>query len=216
MRPVDGLLLDRAGGLRVAILPMACAPDGEGVPERWGSMGETHFEALGAQAEAVLALTREGCERPAHVDAVRRANLMYFSGGKPDYLYHTLLGTALWQAALEVLSEGGVLAGCSAGAMILGGHMPDVNAFPQIIRWVPAFGLIPNAAVIPHFDEISGPLVSLASRFRPKGSTLIGVEGNTALIGAAGDWEVVGSGSVVIRGGRHAARFTTGASVPLG
>ncbi len=168
------------------ILPTASAPDGKGVPEHWGRMGVAHFRGLGAQAAEVLALTREDCDRSEHADAVRRANLIYFSGGKPDYLYRTLHGTALWQAVLDVLAAGGVLAGCSAGAMIFGSYMPDVNAFPPLVRWGPAFGLVPGTVVIPHFDEIPGALVSLAARLRPKGSTLIGVEGNTALVGSGG------------------------------
>ncbi len=216
MRPVDRMLLDRAGGARVVILPTASTPDGKGVPERWGRMGVAHFRGLGAQAAEVLALTREDCDRSEHADAVRRANLIYFSGGKPDYLYRTLRGTALWQAVLDVLASGGVLAGCSAGAMIFGSYMPDVNAFPPLVRWGPAFGLVPGTVVIPHFDEIPGALVSLAARLRPKGSTLIGVEGNTALVGSGGRWRVVGLGGVLVQQGRVRRRYTMGQAVEFG
>ena len=90
MRPVDRVLLERCGGGHVAILPTASAPDGPGVPEHWVEMGAAHFRALGAQAEGVLALKREDCDRAVYADAVSRANLVYFSGGKPDYLYRML------------------------------------------------------------------------------------------------------------------------------
>jgi cyanophycinase len=215
MRPVDRELLDRAGGPRVVILPTASKPDGKGVPERWGQMGVDHFHALGAQAVTVPALTREDCERTEHVDAVRLANLIYFSGGKPDYLYQTLRGTALWKAVLDGLASGGVVAGCSAGAMILGSFMPDINAFPRLLRWGPAFGLVPGAVIIPHFNEIPSALVSLAVRLRPKGSTLIGVEGNTALVGSSAGWTVIGLGGVVVQRGRVRRRHTTGQPVEL-
>ena len=215
MRPVDRELLDRAGGARVVILPTASTPDGKGVPERWGRRGVDHFRALGAEPAAVLALTRADCERPDFAAAVHSANLIYFSGGKPDYLYRTLRGTALWQAVLDVLASGGVLAGCSAGAMIVGSFMPDVGAFPRLVGWGPGFGLIPEAVVIPHFDEIPAPLVSLAARLCPRGSTLIGVEGNTALVGSRGRWRVVGLGGVVVQQGRVRRRYTTGQPVEL-
>jgi cyanophycinase len=215
MRPIDRELLDRAGGARVVILPTASTPDGKDVPERWGRMGVDHFRALGAEPAAVLALTRADCERPEFAAAVRTANLIYFSGGKPHYLYQTLRGTALWQAVLDGLASGGVVAGCSAGAMILGSFMPDLSTFPRRVRWGPAFGLVPGAVIIPHFDEIPSALVSLAVRLRPKGSTLIGVEGNTALVGSSAGWQVIGLGGVVVQRGRVRRRHTTGQPVEL-
>src|SRR5512139_1752806 len=115
MSAVDRQLLDRAGGSNVVILPTASAPDGAGVPERWIRMGVDHFTRLGAQADGVLALDRAACDDPANADRVRAAHLIYFSGGKPDYLRRTLDGTALWSAVREVLDRGGVIAGCSAG-----------------------------------------------------------------------------------------------------
>lgn len=56
MNPVDRALLERAGGQRVVVLPTASAPDGPGVPGRWASMGVEHFNRLGAQTEAIMAL----------------------------------------------------------------------------------------------------------------------------------------------------------------
>lgn len=153
MREIDAELLTQAGGRRVAILPTASAPDGPGVPERWAAMGVEHFAGLGAQAEAVMALDRAGCQAPAHVEAVRRADLVYFSGGKPDYLLKALRETPLWQAVEAVLERGGVLAGCSAGAMILGGWIPGRSSTLRL-TWQPAFGLVPGVVIIPHYDEI--------------------------------------------------------------
>ena len=155
----------------MVILPTASAPDGKGVPERWGRRGVDHFRALGAEPAAVLALTRADCERPDFAAAVHSANLIYFSGGKPDYLYQTLRGTALWQAVLDVLASGGVLAGCSAGAMIVGSFMPDVGTFPQMVRWGPGFGLIPEAVVIPvteTHNEYARKVAAELSAFRIK------------------------------------------------
>lgn len=216
-RQVDEVLLERAGGKRVVILPMASAPDGAGVPERWAEMGVKHFNALGAQAEAVMALDRESCHAPENVDAVREADLVYFSGGKPDYLLSTLAGTPLWEAVLSVLDKGGVLAGCSAGAMILGGWIPGNPSFGRLSIWRPAFGLVPNAVIIPHFDEIPRWVTGPLSWLRPRRSTVIGVDGGTALMGnptgtlRGGEaWEVRGKGRVVVRGGGRRMEFRDG------
>ena len=65
MDAVDRQLLDMAGGSKVAVRPTASAPDGDGVPPRWVSMGVDHFGRVGAQTEGVLALDRSACNDPA-------------------------------------------------------------------------------------------------------------------------------------------------------
>src|SRR5512135_2054429 len=187
MSGVDRQLLERAGGNRVAILPTASAPDGAGVPERWIKMGVDHFTGLGAQADGLLALDRAACDEAAIADRVRAANLVYFSGGKPDYLRSTLDGTAVWFAVREVFDRGGVIAGCSAGAMIMGGYVPEFTmrvGVPWITRWMQAFGLVPNAIVAPHYNEFPEIMVNVIFGRRPAGTYLIGVDGRTALIGS--------------------------------
>jgi cyanophycinase len=219
MSAVDRQLLDRAGGNRVVILPTASAPDGAGVPERWIAMGVDHFTRLGAQAEGVLALDRAGCEDATHADRVRAANLIYFSGGKPDYLRRTLDGAAVWAAVQQVLDRGGVVAGCSAGAMIMGGHVPEFSlkaGVPWINRWHESFALLPDAIVAPHYDEFPEMMVAAMFGRRPPGSYLIGIDGHTALVGFDQAWQVLGAGRVTIQRGRQKMRYTAGQSVSLG
>jgi len=222
MSEIDAALLERAGGKRVVILPTASAPDGGDVPSRWAEMGVRHFVALGAQAEAVMALDRDGCHAPSNVEAVRQANLVYFSGGKPDYLLGTLNRTPLWGAVLAVLEQGGVLAGCSAGAMILGGWIPGRPSGGSLSIWLRAFGLVPNAVIIPHFDEIprwvTGPLAWL----RPRRSTVIGIDAGTALVGhpmgmlrGGDDWRVMGRGRVVVRAPTRQGEYREGQQVSV-
>lgn len=210
MREVDRILLRRAGGTQVAVLPTAAAPDGVEVAERWGAAGVTHFEKLGATATAVMALDRAGCHEPASVEAIRRSNLVYLSGGKPDYLYRTLAATPLWEALTQVLARGGVVAGCSAGAMILGGWIPARPSLRHPSLWQPAFGLVPSAFILPHFDEMPRWILGPLSALRPRRSVLIGIDGDTALVGARGRWEVLGRARVVVRGEPPAGLLPSG------
>jgi len=196
MREIDAELLKRCGGTRVVVLPTASAPDGPEVPKRWATMGVDHFRALGADTEAVMALDREGCGERVNVEAVRRADFVYFSGGKPDYLLAALRDTPLWEAALGVFERGGVLAGCSAGAMILGGWIPGRSSMQGLAFWQEAFGLVPGTVIFPHFDEIPALLTGLLRLLRPRGSKVVGIDGGTALIGRPGQWEVCGRGRV--------------------
>jgi cyanophycinase len=207
MRPVDAALLERAGGDRVVILPTASAPDGGDVPGRWAEMGVAHFRALGAQAAAVMALDREDCHADPNVESVRRANLVYFSGGKPYYLLQTLRGTPLWEAVLAMLQAGGVLAGCSAGAMIFGAWIPARPAAATFSIWQPAFGLVPDTVVLPHFDEIPRWLTTPLGWTRPRRSVILGIDRGTALVGRDATWQVLGRGRVVVRGGEANSPF---------
>jgi cyanophycinase-like exopeptidase len=218
MNAIDRQLLDRAGGGNVMILPTASAPDGVGVPERWITMGVDHFARLGAKADGVLALDRAACDDVANADRVRAANLIYFSGGKPDYLYGTLEDTAVWNAVLQVFDRGGMIAGCSAGAMIMGGYVPEFSmkaGLPWINRWRASFALVPDAIVVPHYNEFPEVLVSLIFGRRPSGSYLIGIDGHTALVGLDHAWQVLGAGRVTVRRGREKQRYTAGQAVSL-
>jgi len=216
MDAVDLVLLERAGGARVVVLPTASTPDGPGVPERWARMGIEHFNRLGAQTEAVMALDRGACADESLAEKVRAANLVYFSGGKPDYLHGTLVDTLVWQAVKDVLNRGGVVAGCSAGAMIMGGYVPEFSmrlGLPKVGQWKPAFGLVPNAVIVPHYNEFPEAMVGLMFGRRPAGSFLIGVDADTALVGLNGHWQVMGARRVTLRRGRDTQRYTQGQSV---
>src|SRR5579872_3053489 len=149
---VDQQLLERVSGTpHVVVLPTAAVPDGPAVAERWIQMGIDHFTRLAATVEPIRLFTRADANNEAIVTKLAAANFIYFSGGKPRYLLETLKDTGAWQAICSVYASGGVIAGCSAGAMILGGVLFD---FPRVWRTLPALALVPDIAVIPHFDEI--------------------------------------------------------------
>jgi cyanophycinase len=211
MEPVDrALLAHLAPPARVVVLPTASAPDGPGIPERWAQMGVEHFTRLGAQVQPVMLLTREHAENRAIAEQIAWANFIYLSGGKPRYLLETLQRTRAWQAILQVHASGGVLAGCSAGAMVLGGELVD---FPQVWRTVPALRLVPGIVVIPHFDELPRGMSSLIIR-RP-GTTLVGIDGMTALVEHQGSYTVSGRGSVTVMTRGKTMRYQDGQQVVL-
>ncbi len=196
--PVDKMLLERVHGTpRVVVLPTASAPDGAGVPERWARMGVEHFTQLGAAVEPVMLLNRADANKDEMATKLAAANFIYFSGGKPRYLLETLQGTASWQAILDVFAAGGIIAGCSAGAMVLGSDFFD---FPQLWRTLPALGLVMASAII-----------------RPRRKvTVIGIDGATALVGSNDQWVVYGHGGVTVFTENDKTRYTTGEEIPLG
>lgn len=195
MEAVDRFLLDSLPQIgRVVCLPTAAGAEGDERVAYWSALGVEHFSRLGAQAEALPVIDRHSANDAALASRIRQANFVYLSGGSPGYLLKTLKDSLAWEAILEVLEFGGILAGCSAGAMVMGERIPG---FPA---WKPAFNLLPGAVIVPHFDELSPNFVRLIRLWAGRRPTLFGIEGNTALVVNGNRLQVVGSGKVVVWG----------------
>jgi len=206
MEGIDRALLQGLGtSPRVVCLPTAAGTEGPARIAYWNELGVNHFRKLGAHVEAVSITNRKEANDEALVAPLRSANLVYLSGGRPEYLYATLQGTLAWQAITNLIENGGVLAGCSAGAMVIGSKIPG---FPRPRQ---AFNLLPGMLVTPHFDEIPGWMVS-GMRLLLLGNslTLVGIDGYTALIFERGQYQVLGSGSVTLWDRRSRRRYTAG------
>ena len=191
MQPVDLDLVRRLGKpARVVCLPTAAGKEGAERIDYWARLGVEHFTRMGVECEALPVIDFHSANDPGAARIIGEANFVYLSGGNPAYLYSSLAGTLVWEAILSVLAVGGILAGCSAGAMVMGGK---IIGFP-ISR--PAFNLLPGAVVIPHYDEFPGRLLSLLRWLAGKRATIVGIEANTALLYDGEHCEVLGSGGV--------------------
>jgi cyanophycinase len=214
MAEVDAALLESTGRPRprVVVLPTASYPDGEVVFEHWASMGVAHFAALGAEVEPVLVRDRAGADDPGAAQAVGEADLIYLSGGKPAYLLSALAGTAVGDALATAHDRGAILAGCSAGAMVLAARTFDfrVKAMPWPLRWDHALGHARGVAVIPHYDAWPEPMSALIALQAPRGTVLLGVDEDTAAVGQDGAWQVRGASRVTVWRGRHRERYRAG------
>jgi cyanophycinase len=220
MAEFDAGLLAATGRARprVAILPTASFPDGEEVFTRWATMGVSHFGDLGAEVEPVLVRRRIDAEDPAAAQAIGEADLVYLSGGKPAYLMGVLGGSAVGRALSAAHHRGAVLAGCSAGAMVLAGHAFDfrVRIAPWPLRWRPGLGFVRDASVIPHYDAWPEPLTALIALQAPRGSLVLGIDEETALVGRDGAWQVHGRSRVTVWRGRRRDRYRAGEIFRLG
>jgi cyanophycinase len=217
MRVVDALLLERVGGAaqaRVVIIPTAAAPDGPQVMEHWIALGRAHFAALGANVDAAPIATRADADALPMIAQIAAANVVYFSGGKPGFLLAALQGTRAWDAVRAVYDHGGVLAGCSAGAMILGAKLlaPRLRlGWPWLLA--DAFGLVPGTIIIPHYDAAPARIFALLRAGLPPTLTMLGIDEDTALISDADGWQVVGRSGIEIAGAGQRKRYRSGERV---
>jgi cyanophycinase len=205
MEPVDRYLISKLRTPpRVVCLPTAAGREGSDRIAYWARLGIGHFTRLKARVESLPVIDRESANEAFHAETIAAANFVYLSGGKPDYLYDTLQGSLAWEAILSVLANGGILAGCSAGAMILG---EKFYGFPG---WKSGFNFLPGVTVIPHFDEIPGSIIKPLHLMTKNKLTMLGIEGNTALIRNGEQYEVAGSGEVHIWSSRGKTRYVSG------
>ena len=194
MREPDLKAIELAGGLDapIRIIPTAAAPDNN--HEHAGNNGIRWFESLGAQNVLSLPiLDQVSANAESVVEALRKAKLIYMLGGFPGYLGETLKGSLAWGAVLEAYRGGAVIAGSSAGAMVMCEYYYD----PRQAQVLEGLNLVPNSIVLPHHDTFGKSWVSRLLEIAQV--TLIGIDEQTGILGdGGGSWTVYGSGEVTL------------------
>ena len=166
---------------RYVQLATAAAPEGDSSLRRWHELGAQAAQRLDAEQIVIDVRNRADADDPAHASAVAGAGLIYLSGGNPSHLARTLRGTRVWWAIRNEWRSGASLAGCSAGAMALGGYVPDVR-HPRR-GGVDGLGLVPDLRVLPHFDKFSRMIPDFALRpLVTPDAVVVGIDEDTALI----------------------------------
>jgi cyanophycinase-like exopeptidase len=196
---------------RYVQIPTAAAPEGGGRLAYWVDLGRAQAERLGVAAVPLVVTNRAEADDPAVAAQVGGAGLIYLSGGSPTVLADTLRDTALWWAIVDAWEHGAALAGCSAGAMALADHVPDLRHPNRGGR--PGLGLLPKLRVLPHFDRMLGWMPDLLTRpmFRPpEGVTLVGVDELTALVGGPDVFTVTGHQSAWVLGNGRRRQLVVG------
>ena len=206
MDPVDTFLFQCLPDKpRVVCLPTAAGEESAERIHYWSQLGVEHFTRLGVTVETVEVVDRQTAEDETLAGRIRSANFVYLSGGHPDYLYRTLAGSRAWEAVLSVLHKNGVVAGCSAGAMIFG---EKILGFRAMRLSTPGFNYLPGSVIMPHFDEIPATFASLAHAALPRSLTMVGIEANTALVVTPAERRVAGLGGVTLWGQGGKRRLT--------
>jgi cyanophycinase len=197
-------------GAPISIIPTAAAPDRN--HERAGANGVRWFRSLGAQHVAALPLIdRATAEQPEIAATLRETRLVYLLGGFTHYLGQTLRGSASWQAILEAYASGAVVAGSSAGAMVLCEHYYD----PAGSQVVEGLNLVPNACVLPHHDTFGRRWAARLGELLPE-AVLVGIDERTGMLGdGGGQWRVYGAGAVTLYRGGRTAVYGAGQSFAL-
>ena len=123
-------------------------------------------------------------------------------GGFPVHLAESLADTPAWEAMQAAYDDRGVLAGSSAGAMVLCQHVFD----PRTERLLPGLGLLPGACLIPHHNRNGIAWASNLRKQLPR-ETLIGIDEETGMVSDGTTppcrWSVYGRGLVTLHHTGH-------------
>jgi cyanophycinase len=187
---MDRALLAAAGGAGtpVVILPTAATNEN---PYVAGENGRRHFDRLGARADKAMIVDFETANQRDLAIPVEKFALVYLTSGDPIYLLETLRGTRTWRSVEAVYARGGLIAGSSAGAMVLGAQVWHFDG------WTPGLGLAPHLAVLPHHATLAARWNATAmAAALPPGVTLVGIDEATALL--LPEARVLGVGTVTV------------------
>ncbi|HLO31898.1 MAG TPA: Type 1 glutamine amidotransferase-like domain-containing protein [Anaerolineales bacterium] len=206
MRDPDLKAIELAGGFEasICIIPTAAAPDNN--HKRAGNNGIRWFQSLGARNILSLPLIdKVSANDESLAKSLRDANLIYMLGGFTGYLGETLKGSAAYAAMLEAYGNGAVIAGSSAGAMVMCEFYYDLNQ-GQVME---GLNFVKNSIVLPHHNTFGK---SWASRLLEiMQVTLIGIDEQTGMIDdGAQTWAVYGGGNVTLYQNRQVETYGPG------
>jgi len=213
MRDPDLRAIELAGGFDapLRIIPTAAAPDDN--HRRAGENGVRWFQGLGARDVVSLPLIDKASANDEEIsNSLRNAKLIYLLGGFTHYLGQTLKDSLAWTAVVEAYNNGAVIAGSSAGAMVMCEFYYHHNE-GKVIK---GLNLVPNSLVLPHHN-------SFGRRWAPKllkdipNVTLIGIDEETGMIddGEYHSWNVYGPGEVTLYRDGKIETYQTGKTFSL-
>lgn len=191
---------------KVVIIPTAAAPDNNS--KRSGNTAMKWFRTLGARNISSLPIIdKKSADDPDLSAALDQANLIYILGGFPGYLDLTLRKSRCLDALLRAYQKGAVLAGSSAGAMILCDWYFD----PAVKAIKKGFGILKDTILIPHHNTFGR---SWRSLYFDKISDIrcIGIDEQTGMINQTDRhrWTVYGKGAVTLYSKTSVVSYMTG------
>ncbi|MDQ2717902.1 MAG: Type 1 glutamine amidotransferase-like domain-containing protein, partial [Chloroflexota bacterium] len=199
MAEPDRRAIELAGGFDapICIIPTAAAPDNN--HQRAGRNGVRWFQGLGArQVELLPLIDTASANDPDIAARIGQSRLIYMLGGFTGYLGQTLANSASWRAMRDTYEAGALIAGSSAGAMVMCQYYLD----PSTQHVVEGLGLLPNTCVLPHHNTFGKNWAQRVTTLLPN-AVLLGIDEQTGMIddGAGARktaWRVYGRGAITL------------------
>jgi cyanophycinase len=172
------------------------------------------FKQFGVEIQDLPILKRTDANSKELAEQARAGGFFYLVGGDPGLVAQVLHASRVWRAMLEAWLEGASLAGSSAGAMALCSHTLIRARWPNHSNRRPseALGLVPDTAVLPHFNTFGQNWIESAQRELPD-VTLLGIDERSAAVWEDSEWRAAGPGVVTVIKGSRVDKFKSGMKI---
>jgi cyanophycinase len=183
-------------------------------PEMAVAHAAAWFKQFGVEIQNLPVLKRTDANSKELAERARAGGFFYIVGGDPGLVAQVLHASRVWNAMFEAWRDGASLAGSSAGAMALCSHTLIRSRWPNHSdrRPTEALGLVPNTAVLPHFDTFGQRWIESAQRELP-GVTLLGIDERSAAVWTDRGWRAAGPGSVTVIRGSSVETYKSGVKI---
>jgi cyanophycinase len=201
---IDKYLIGRFKPKNVAVIPAAAGMESDA--HKWIDMALEHYAKFDLPVIEVPVFNKDQANDKNFARLLTDADWIFFSGGNPGYLMETVSGSKLWEVIMQRVDDGALLAGSSAGAMIMGNFLMSAPSFKAMfsgkgIIWHDGFGLV-DYTILPHFDHFKkfhGLIKKIIETSPDKvHSSWMGIDENTAIIYSNDKSLVLGMGGVEI------------------
>jgi cyanophycinase len=210
----DRVLAEAAGGAGPAfVLATAAARQRPDLAVRHAI---AWFGTLGLTVEELPATKRSHATSTDVAARARAGRFFYLVGGDPGLVPKTLANSPVWDAIADAWRDGAALGGSSAGAMAIGEWTLVRERMPgdDRRRYLPALGLVPSVAVLPHFETFGHRWVDSAIASAPREDVvLLGVDERSAAVWLDGTWRSYGPGGVTVIARGQVRRAESGAAI---
>jgi cyanophycinase len=173
-------------------------------PEQAAAKYSSFFRGKGIKhVEIVDVSERDDAFDEKALDKIRRADALFFTGGDQLNVTSLIGGSPLHDTIFEKYSEGFIIAGTSAGAMMMSNSMiisGRSDSAPAVggVEIAPGMNLLSSTIIDTHFSERGrhGRLITAIAHY-PQ-DLGIGIDERTAIVARNGQFKVVGEGVVTI------------------
>jgi len=197
-----------AGGPDAVIIDVPTAGGDSVYPPDW--RGANGLKGAGAKHVIVLhTISRKAADSEEFIAPLKRAGGVWFEGGRHYHLVDSYLGTKTEQAFHEILARGGVMAGSSAGASILGSYLvrgapSNDNGIMSYPGYEMGFGFLRGVGIDQHVVARER-LADLADSVMPRHPELLGIseDEGTAWVVQGDSAEIIGRDKAFVYGGKE-------------
>ena len=205
IKNVDNVLISHINNPYVLTFSTAAGKENEERQEYWENLANIHFKSLNVRHKHIKARNKEEIMNNDVLYEISKSNFVYFSGGNPQHLFNSINNKKFINELLRIKKEG-ILAGCSAGSMVMGERMIKGKGL----------NLIKNSIVIPHYGESYYSWITNTIKILNKGKyKLICLEKDTYFVMNESEIKIIGKNNIHIIYKKDHQTFSDGETLDL-